>query len=142
MDTLLVNLVLMGYIERDLSALVEYCEAVSEATGVPIPRELSGRRHATRSAPRPACTPRRSSRRSEERHGARRRRLLGRAGGRWSGASRKSTSARCPGESNVHLLAREARTDRSDEVVDRILAEAKRSDAVLSEEKIRAVLRQ
>jgi 2-isopropylmalate synthase len=37
MDTLLVNLVLMGWIERDLSALVEYCEAVSRATGVPIP---------------------------------------------------------------------------------------------------------
>jgi isopropylmalate/homocitrate/citramalate synthase len=37
MDALLVNLVLMGYIERDLSALVEYCELVSEATGVPIP---------------------------------------------------------------------------------------------------------
>ncbi|MEN3337987.1 MAG: hypothetical protein V7647_1663 [Acidobacteriota bacterium] len=37
MDTLLVNLVLMGYIERDLSALVEYCETVSEATAVPIP---------------------------------------------------------------------------------------------------------
>ena len=37
MDTLLLNLVLMGYIERDLSALCEYCQAVSEATGVPIP---------------------------------------------------------------------------------------------------------
>ncbi len=37
MDTLLVNLVLMGYIERDLSALVEYCQAVSDATDVPIP---------------------------------------------------------------------------------------------------------
>jgi 2-isopropylmalate synthase len=37
MDALLVNLALMGYIERDLSALVEYCEVVSEATGVPIP---------------------------------------------------------------------------------------------------------
>jgi 2-isopropylmalate synthase len=37
MDTLLVNLVLMGYIDRDLSALVEYCETVSAATGVPIP---------------------------------------------------------------------------------------------------------
>ena len=37
MDMLLVNLVLMGYIERDLSALVEYCETVSAATGVPIP---------------------------------------------------------------------------------------------------------
>jgi 2-isopropylmalate synthase len=37
MDILLVNLVLMGYIERDLTPLVEYCEAVSAATGVPIP---------------------------------------------------------------------------------------------------------
>jgi 2-isopropylmalate synthase len=37
MDMLLVNLVLMGYIARDLSALVEYCETVSRATGVPIP---------------------------------------------------------------------------------------------------------
>jgi len=37
MDTLLVNLVLMGYIERDLSALGEYCRVVSEATAVPIP---------------------------------------------------------------------------------------------------------
>ena len=37
MDLLLMNLVLMGYIERDLSALCEYCDAVSEATGVPIP---------------------------------------------------------------------------------------------------------
>ncbi|HTM27564.1 MAG TPA: LeuA family protein [Vicinamibacterales bacterium] len=37
MDLLLMNLVLMGYIERDLSALCEYCETVSAATGVPIP---------------------------------------------------------------------------------------------------------
>jgi 2-isopropylmalate synthase len=37
MDMLLVNLVLMGYLERDLSALVEYCAYVSEVTGVPVP---------------------------------------------------------------------------------------------------------
>ena len=37
MDTLLVNLVLMGLREADLSALPEYCELVAEATGVPIP---------------------------------------------------------------------------------------------------------
>ena len=37
MELLLVNLVLMGYLERDLSALGEYCEVVSAATGVPIP---------------------------------------------------------------------------------------------------------
>lgn len=37
MELLLVNLVLMGYIERDLAALCEYCDAVSAATDVPIP---------------------------------------------------------------------------------------------------------
>lgn len=37
MDLLLVNLVLMGYIECDLHHLEAYCHAVSEACGVPIP---------------------------------------------------------------------------------------------------------
>jgi 2-isopropylmalate synthase len=37
MDMLLVNLVLMGFIERDLSSLVEYCQYVSQVTGVAIP---------------------------------------------------------------------------------------------------------
>lgn len=37
MDQLLVNLQLMGYIDRDLSKLSQYCEVASEATGVPIP---------------------------------------------------------------------------------------------------------
>jgi 2-isopropylmalate synthase len=37
MDLLLVNLVLMGYIQRDLRRLSEYCEAVSSACDVPIP---------------------------------------------------------------------------------------------------------
>jgi 2-isopropylmalate synthase len=37
MDQLLVNLQLLGWIDRDLTRLNEYCGAVSEATGVPIP---------------------------------------------------------------------------------------------------------
>ncbi len=37
MDQLLVNLQLMGRIDRDLTNLTRYCEAVSESTGVPIP---------------------------------------------------------------------------------------------------------
>ncbi len=36
-DLLLVNLKLLGWIDRDLTALGDYCRAVSEATGVPIP---------------------------------------------------------------------------------------------------------
>ena len=37
MDQLLVNLKLLGWIDNDLSALAEYCETVSQETGVPIP---------------------------------------------------------------------------------------------------------
>ncbi len=37
MDQLLVNLNLLGWTDNDLSALRDYCEAVAEATGVPIP---------------------------------------------------------------------------------------------------------
>ncbi|HSF22755.1 MAG TPA: LeuA family protein [Blastocatellia bacterium] len=37
MDQLLVNLQLMGCIDRDLTNLMRYCETVSESTGVPIP---------------------------------------------------------------------------------------------------------
>ena len=36
MDLLLVNLKLLGWVERDLTKLAEYCHAVSDATGVPI----------------------------------------------------------------------------------------------------------
>ncbi len=37
MDQLLVNLQLLGWIDRDLTRLHDYCSAVSEATGVRIP---------------------------------------------------------------------------------------------------------
>jgi 2-isopropylmalate synthase len=36
-DLLLVNLVMMGYVDRDLSALPAYCKAVARACDVPIP---------------------------------------------------------------------------------------------------------
>jgi len=37
MDLLLVNLRLLGWIDNDLSALPEYCRKISECTGVPMP---------------------------------------------------------------------------------------------------------
>lgn len=36
-DLLLVNMQLLGWIDRDLSALPDYCRFVSETTGVPLP---------------------------------------------------------------------------------------------------------
>jgi 2-isopropylmalate synthase len=41
MDLLLVNLKLMGRIPNDLSALADYCRLASRATGVPIPHNYS-----------------------------------------------------------------------------------------------------
>ena len=38
MDTLLVNLVLQGWMDQDLSALDEYCRLASEMTGMPVSR--------------------------------------------------------------------------------------------------------
>jgi 2-isopropylmalate synthase len=38
LDTLLVNLVLQGWMDQDLNALDDYCRLASEMTGVPIPR--------------------------------------------------------------------------------------------------------
>ena len=37
MDVLLVNLKLLGWLDRDLRRLPAYCHAVAEATGIPIP---------------------------------------------------------------------------------------------------------
>jgi 2-isopropylmalate synthase len=37
MDLLLLNLRLLGWIDNDLSRLPEYCRAIAEATGVPLP---------------------------------------------------------------------------------------------------------
>jgi len=37
MDLLLVNLVLMGWRDDNLARLTEYCQTVSDATGIPIP---------------------------------------------------------------------------------------------------------
>ena len=36
MDQLLVNLQLLGWIDRDLTALTRYCETISDSTGVPL----------------------------------------------------------------------------------------------------------
>ena len=40
MELLLVNLMLLGWSDRDLGALPEYCRTVSESVGAPIPRNL------------------------------------------------------------------------------------------------------
>ena len=132
---LLVNLVLMGYLERDLSALCEYCEAVSRGDRRADPAELSGRR------------PRRVP------HGDRRPRRRRDQGVPEAAISSWSTRCirACPrpgraragdrdradvGQIERRLLAGEARPASHREVVDRIFAKAKASASVLTEQEI------
>ncbi len=63
MDLLLVNLVVMGFIDRDLAPLMAYCrDGVRGLRRARFPTTIRSSA-GTRSAPPPASTPRRSSRR-------------------------------------------------------------------------------
>ena len=136
MDMLLVNLVLMGYIERDLSALVEYCELVSEVTGVSIP-------------PNYPVVGRDAFRTATGVHAAAvikafRKKDLALVDAVYSGVPASLVGREqeieigpMSGKSNVIFWLEKRGLPVSEEVVDRIFAKAKASPCVLSEEEIR-----
>jgi 2-isopropylmalate synthase len=135
MDTLLVNLVLMGYIERDLSALVEYCEAVSKATGVPIPANypVVGRDAFRTATGVHAAAVIKAFRKND-------RQLVDAV---YSGVPASMVGREqevdvgpMSGRSNVIFWLEKRGLNASDEAIDRIFAKAKGSDVVLSEEEI------
>jgi len=139
MDTLLVNLVLMGYIERDLSALVEYCEAVSKATGVPIPPNypIAGRDAFRMATGVHAAAIVKAARKNDyDLVDA----VYSGVPAGLVGREQEVDVGPMSGRSNVIFWLEKRGLTATDEVVDRILAEAKKSDSVLGEEKIRAVL--
>ena len=136
MDLLLVNLVLLGYIERDLSALVEYCEAVSAATGVPIPPNypVVGRDAFRTATGVHAAAVIKALR--KKRSGAGRCRLFRRAG---EPRRPRAGDRGWPdvGRSNVVFWLEKRGLAATEELVDRIFQRAKRASSVLTEEEIR-----
>jgi 2-isopropylmalate synthase len=140
MDTLLVNLVLMGYIDRDLSALVAYCDAVSQATGVAIPPNypIVGK-DAFRTATGVHAAAMIKAVRKNDRdlvdavYSGVPAGLVGR--------EQEVDVGPMSGRSNIAFWLEKRGLTASDAVVDRILDEAKKSDAVLDEATIRALLR-
>ena len=138
MDTLLVNLVLMGYIDRDLSSLGEYCRVVSEATGVPIPANypVVGRDAFRTATGVHAAAVIKAFRKND----------MALVDAVYSGVPASMVGREqeievgpMSGKSNVvfWLERRGLRTD--DEVVERIFAKAKASTCVLTEEEIRGL---
>ena len=135
MDTLLVNLVLMGYLERDLSALVEYCAVVSEATGVAIPPNypVVGRDAFRTATGVHAAAVIKAMRKNDAAlvdavYSAVPASLVGRV--------QEIDVGPMSGKSNVVFWLQSRGLAATDEAVERIFAKAKASAAVLSEEEI------
>ena len=139
MDTLLVNLVLMGYIERDLSALVEYCKAVSAATGVPIPANypVVGRdAFRTATGVHAAAIIKAFRKQDHDLVDA----VYSGVPADMVGREQEVDVGPMSGRSNVIFWLEKRGLKASDEIIDRIFAKAKGSASVLSEEEIRAEL--
>ena len=135
MDMLLVNLVLMGYIERDLSALVEYCEAVSTATGVPIPANypVVGRdAFRTATGVHAAAVIKAFRKQDRELVDA----VYSGVPAGMVGREQEVDVGPMSGRSNVIFWLEKRGLKASDEVIDRIFAKAKGSASVLSEAEI------
>jgi 2-isopropylmalate synthase len=140
MDTLLVNLVLMGYLERDLSALVEYCDAVSRATGVPIPPNypIVGKdAFRTATGVHAAAIVKAVRKNDHDLVDA----VYSGVPAALVGREQEVDVGPMSGRSNVIFWLEKRGLTASDEMVDRILGEAKKSDSVLQEDQIREVLR-
>jgi 2-isopropylmalate synthase len=137
MDLLLMNLVLMGYIERDLSALPEYCETVSAATGVPIPPNYPV---VGRDAFRTATGVHASAVIKAFRKGDRELIDAVYSGVPASliGREQKIDVGPMSGKSNVIFWLERRGIPATDDVVDRIFARAKSASAVLTDEEILA----
>ncbi len=141
MDMLLVNLVLVGAIERDLSALVEYCEYVSEVTGVPIPANypVVGRdAFRTATGVHAAAVIKAFRKNDRELVDA----VYSGVPAGIVGREQEIEVGPMSGRSNVIFWLEKRGLAASEEVVDRIFAKAKASPCVLTEQEIRDVLAQ
>jgi 2-isopropylmalate synthase len=139
MDTLLVNMKLLGYIDNDLTGLMAYARAVSEHTAVPIPTNypvVGSDAFETATGVHAAAVIK----------------AMGR-GDHWLanrvysgvpaedfGLQQVITVGPMSGRSNVQHWLRSHDIDPTDARVDAVFALAKRSDHVLSEDEIRAEL--
>ena len=139
MDTLLVNLVLMGYLERDLGALVEYCEAVSAATGVAIPPNypVVGRDAFRTATGVHAAAVIKAFRKGDT---ALVDAVYSGVPASMVGRGQEIEVGPMSGKSNVVFWLEKRGLPATDEIVDRIFARAKGSTRTLTEHEIRQVI--
>jgi 2-isopropylmalate synthase len=138
-DLLLVNLVLLGYLDRDLSSLGEYCTRVSEACGVPVPANypvLGRDAYRTATGVHAAAVVKAFRKHEPELADA----VYSAVPARLVGREQEIEVGPMSGKSNVVFWLEKRGLPADAETVERIVARAKSSATVLSEDEIRALL--
>lgn len=138
-DLLLVNLVLMGYLERDLTRLGEYCQVVSEACGVPIPPNypVFGRDAFRTATGVHAAAVIKAFKKDDPTLADR---VYSSIPARLVGREQQIDVGPMSGRSNVIYWLQRRGLDASDQVVERIFLTAKQSSHVLSDAEILALM--
>jgi 2-isopropylmalate synthase len=132
MDQLLVNLKLMGAIDRDLRKLKEYCEVVSEAVGVPIPPNypvVGSDAFRTATGVHAAAVIKAYRKNDVELANQ----VYSGVPSHWFGLDQKIEIGPMSGKSNVIYWLEKRGIRPSDELVEKIFARAKQADRLLTE---------
>jgi 2-isopropylmalate synthase len=135
LDQLLVNLKLLGAIDRDLTRLKEYCEVVSEAVGVPIPPNypvVGSDAFRTATGVHAAAVIKAFKKQDVELAN----RVYSGVPSHWFGLEQKIEIGPLSGKSNViHWLERRGIPARP-ELVEKIFTHAKHADRLLTDDEI------
>jgi 2-isopropylmalate synthase len=135
MDQLLVNLKLMGAIDRDLSKLREYCEVVSQAVGVPIPANypVVGADAFRTATGVHAAAVIKAFRKSDVELANQ---VYSGVPSHWFGMEQKIEIGPMSGRSNVIYWLERRRFKPSEQLVEKIFARAKQANRVLTDAEI------
>ncbi len=135
MDQLLVNLKLMGAIDRDLRKLKKYCEVVSQAVGVPIPPNypvVGADAFRTATGVHAAAVIKAFRKNDVELANQ----VYSGVPSHWFGMDQKIEIGPLSGKSNVIYWLEKRGIKPADELVERIVARAKQADRLLTDGEI------
>jgi 2-isopropylmalate synthase len=139
MDLLLVNLVMMGYIDADLSTLPAYCEAVARACDVPIPPNypvVGADAFRTATGVHAAAVVKAFRKHDRALMDA----VYASVPASLVGREQEIEIGPMSGKSNVVFWLERRNLPASDEIVDRIFTAAKKSTRTLTDEQVRRIL--
>jgi isopropylmalate/homocitrate/citramalate synthase len=135
MDQMLVNLKLMGALDRDLTKLKDYCLAVSEAVGVPIPPNypvFGSDAFRTATGVHAAAVIKAYKKKDVELANQ----VYSGVPSHWFGLAQKIEIGPWSGKSNVIYWLEERGIPPTEERVERIFKHAKQSDRVLRDDEV------